>query len=594
MTSVLTDPQVMATAAADVAGLGSAINETTAAAAGPTTRVVAAAADEVSAATATLFSTYAQEHQAVINQALVFHGEFAQALAAAGNAYAEAEAAASGALGALTAPAQTLLAPLTGSTATGAEGAPAAKAVDVALILAASGTPTPPQNYIDGVYSKFIAPDFSAGTVQGLSLPNGLYPLTGVKDLTVNISLARGVTILNNAILQQFQAGNTVVVSGYSQSSVVASMVMPQLVAEGVPDTAVNFVLLADPSTPNGGLFSRFPGLSFPSLGVTLGNATPGDDYPTVIYNVEYDGFADFPRYPIDIFSDLNALLGMNYAHELTPTLNPADLPSGYSITQLPTQGPTETTYYMINNPNLPLLQPVRSIPYIGNPIADALQGPLTPLVNWGYGDPAYGYSTGPANVPTPFGFLPPLSDTAALGPAMVSGTQQGISAAMSAFHAEGPPSLPAISLPSISQALTSHLSVPSSPAMPTPTSAALAIDNFILSLEAANNNVVGGFANGFSAAYATLLPTADIATALAVSLPSYDLNLFLHGITQAVNGQPLAGLVNAIGDPIAADVAAGTLLGGFELLVIKNALDTILTGTPYPGLGNTYPLVQP
>jgi len=30
--------------------------------------------------------------------------------------------------------------------------------------------------------------------------------------------------------------------------------------------------------------------------------------------------------------------------------------------------------------------------------------------VNWGYGDPNFGWSTGPADVPTPFGFLPPLA----------------------------------------------------------------------------------------------------------------------------------------------------------------------------------------
>jgi hypothetical protein len=70
----------------------------------------------------------------------------------------------------------------------------------------------------------------------------------------------------------------------------------------------------------------------------------------------------------------------------------------------------------------------------------------LTYLVNWGYGNPAYGYSTGPANVNTPVGFLPPLAATTALGPDLVSGTQQGIAAAASDFHAEGFPSLPSLS----------------------------------------------------------------------------------------------------------------------------------------------------
>lgn len=68
------------------------------------------------------------------------------------------------------------------------------------------------------------------------------------------------------------------------------------------------------------------------------------------------------------------------------------------------------------------------------------------------------------------------------------------------------------------------------------------------------------------------------------VSVPSYDVNLFLNGITQAINGQPIQGLINAFGDPIAANVGLTTLAGGFELLTIENALDTILTGTPIPG----------
>jgi hypothetical protein len=153
-TYVLTRPQVMATAAADAAGIGSAINAANAAASGPTTGIAVAAADELSAATATLFSAYAQEYQAVIKQAGAFHDEFAQTLATAGSAYAEAEAAASGALGALTAPVRALLAPpLTGGAAGGAAAPQAAIAnspmpVAVSLIMGASGTPTPSPAYV--------------------------------------------------------------------------------------------------------------------------------------------------------------------------------------------------------------------------------------------------------------------------------------------------------------------------------------------------------------------------------------------------------------------------------------------------------------
>ena len=41
----------------------------------------------------------------------------------------------------------------------------------------------------------------------------------------------------------------------------------------------------------------------------------------------------------------------------------------------------------------------------------------------------------------------------------------------------------------------------------------------------------------------------------------------FLNGITEAINGNPIQGLTDAFGLPIAADVGLTTLAGGFELI---------------------------
>jgi hypothetical protein len=142
---------------------------------------------------------------------------------------------------------------------------------------------------------------------------------------------------------------------------------------------------------------------------------------------------------------------------------------------------------------------------------------------------------------------------------------------------------VPHLSQSGISEALTSYLSASGTLALPHATSPASEITNLALGLQAANNNIVGGLTTAFSTAYGALLPTADIATAIAVSYPSYDVNLFLNGIMQAVNGHPVAGLLNAIGDPIAADVGLVTVTGGFELIVIAYALDTIFLGAPHP-----------
>lgn len=60
MSYVIAAPEMLATAAADVDGIGSAIRAASASAAGPTTGLLAAAADEVSSAAAALFSEYAR------------------------------------------------------------------------------------------------------------------------------------------------------------------------------------------------------------------------------------------------------------------------------------------------------------------------------------------------------------------------------------------------------------------------------------------------------------------------------------------------------------------------------------------------------
>ena len=60
MSYVIAATDMLAAAAADVAGIGSSLSEAHAAAAAPTTAVIAAAEDEVSAAIASLFSGHAQ------------------------------------------------------------------------------------------------------------------------------------------------------------------------------------------------------------------------------------------------------------------------------------------------------------------------------------------------------------------------------------------------------------------------------------------------------------------------------------------------------------------------------------------------------
>jgi hypothetical protein len=549
MTFVTIQPQ-MAAAAADVAGIGSEIDGATVAAADRTTGVVAAGVDEVSAATATLFNAYAQEFQAVLKQGTAFQDEFAQALSAAWNAYSQAEAANTAAiLSALNAPVQ-----------------PNA-AADVTLVMGGSGNPIPPQSYVNAVVSKYITPNFPTFTLanaQALFTPEAFYPLTGIKDLVPNVSVTRGVTILDNAIHQQLAAGNNVAVLGFSQSSIIASLEMMNLDPSGTPSSLpVVFTLLGDPMNPNGGLLARFPGLTMPSLGFTFYGATPSNSFPTNIYTIEYDGFADFPQYPINFLADLNAIAGIYYVHGTYADLTPGQLASAIPLTN--TVGPTLTNYYMIPNPHLPLLEPLRAIPAVGTPLADLLEPDMRVLVNLGYGSPNQGWSTGPPNVPTSFGLFPPVNPAEVAGD-LVAGTQQGIGAFVSDIGAAGSglsASGPSLTLPSLTPPSPGTLAPPSIPGV-------------IASLQAANTGFTNAFSSALSTGYSVLLPTADFANAALTSVPSYDVNLFLNGIMQAVNGDPV-GLVHAVGDPIAADTALFTIAGGFEAVVLASAAASIV-----------------
>ncbi|MBW0019047.1 MAG: PE-PPE domain-containing protein [Mycobacterium sp.] len=586
MSYLSAQPDLIAAAATDLANIRLSIGAASAAAVGPTGGVLPAAADEVSTAAASLFNSYASEYQTLIGQASTFHDEFTQALAAGGLAYAGTEianaAAGNAALNSITAPIQSLL-------GGGGTAAPAASNI-VTLVMGASGYPIPSQLYINGIPVIYINPFWGAGTNIGLPTPEGLYPLTGVKDLTLDVSAARGVTILNDAIQAQLATPGVTQVNvfGYSQSATIASMEMAMLDPSNTPSSLpLRFTLVGDPSNPNGGLLARFPGLSLPSMGLTFGNATPDNSFPTRIYSIEYDGFADFPQYPLDLPADLNAFLGIVELHGGYPFLDPSQLvpPSqgGTAVQLTNTVGPTETQYFIVPTEHLPLLSPLRAIPGIGAPLADLIEPDVRVIVDLGYGSTTQGWSPDPPNVPTPFGVLPPVSafDVAA---ALGAGTQHGVSAFMndvsSAFSS--PPNLSLSGLTSIlgsgtGGSLLPSLAVPSSP------------QGFVTALQNANSNFFNAVSDSASAVYAVALPTADIANAFVTAVPSYDANLFLDGVLQAAGGDPVDGLIYAVGAPAAADTALATLAAGFEVRVVEHAAQVVyddFTGTVPPSPG--------
>lgn len=481
---------------------------------------------------------------------------------------------------------------------------------DIGLVIGASGVPIPGPEYVaaadfqylDNQFTHFY-PDLTfygaTSTVpsdigfygQGVFTPEGLYPLTGggVHQLLLNYptdsdgfpdqssSVGQGMTILESTIAADQAAGNSSTVFGYSQSSTIASYVMQQLDPNGTPQTGAldpQFLLVADPSNPNGGLLERFAGfeptsgptvsdpLNLPSLGFVFDSATPSDDYVTNIYTLEYDGFADFPRYPLNFLSDLNAFLGIALLHGTY--LNGADpsLDSGPSAEEIAnalllpgsmdsvTDPCTDclTNYYMIDE-TAPLVS------LLPKSLQELLGPDLTYLINLGYGDGSLGYSVdagSPANLATPFGLFPDVS-LSQVFTTLATDTEQGVQNLMSDTDPYATTDVGSLLSGQIFPDLVSALQADAA-------NPAASLTDFVNALSSAA-----------SAAYSTLLPLADIGNALVSSVPAYDLSLFTDTLSSG-------DLLDAFGLPVAADTAIGTLAAGFAFEVVDHAFNQIVS----------------
>jgi len=163
------------------------------------------------------------------------------------------------------------------------------------------------------------------------------------------------------------------VVFGPSQGAAVATVVKRELATETNPPD-VSFVLVVNPNRPNGGIESRFEGISI--LGETATGSTPTNTkFDTVDVAGQYDIVSDFPNNPLNLLADLNAALGAVLVHPetvLTP-FHDAVLQDRVG----------DTTYYLRPTTLLPLLQPLALV--LPPPILAALDAPLRVLVEAGY-----------------------------------------------------------------------------------------------------------------------------------------------------------------------------------------------------------------
>ena len=279
-----------------------------------------------------------------------------------------------------------------------------------ALIMGGTGQvfsvgPSTPEflaEFTTATYEYLIAPTgLCVGGDPGCALvavyaPNQLRPLTGFADLTFDDSVAEGRANLdacvrgkaciatptpNSSTGVQPLTDTSYVVTGLSQSAVIASTEKSNLIAQPVADATISFVLIANPNRPNGGLLERFVGAYIPIFGMSFNGATPTNSpraapLTTADLTRQYDGYSDFPTNPLNLLASLNAVMGTVYLHHLYLEIDTPALVQGLY---------QDTTYYLAPTKLLPLLMPLAAIPVVGMPIAQLLDAPLRVLVETGY-----------------------------------------------------------------------------------------------------------------------------------------------------------------------------------------------------------------
>ena len=116
------------------------------------------------------------------------------------------------------------------------------------------------------------------------------------------------------------------VIYGNSQGAGIANVEKRKL-AEQYPEGTTRPISTScwavTPTCPTAALMARFPGLYIPILNLTFnGPAATDTQFDTVEINQQYDGFTDFPLYPLNFVADLNAVLGIFYVH-MYPSTQP-------------------------------------------------------------------------------------------------------------------------------------------------------------------------------------------------------------------------------------------------------------------------------
>lgn len=429
------NPAAVAQAAQDLQAIAAAVEDASTAAVHPITVIIPPGAEEISAVTTALFNSLGAKFNALLGQALSFQSQFASLLGQSQSAYRTTEMAAQQALRDAVTSTERPFVPLivqaeetlfgVGAPPVTAPPLPTVTNSTVALLIGGTSLPLLYPGSVDRVMNSYVLPRFPGATGVPFFTPEQAWPITPqLGGLTINQSVTAGVSLLNSGIMKELGQGNNVVTWGTSQGAWVLSDEIKSLMAQGSQGVGkISFILTGDPANPNGGPLERFVGGYIPGLGVTATGATPPNSpYQTAIYTNQYDGVADWPQYPLNVVSDANAVMGSLTGQHFYDWY-PSQMGDYFQLPTSPGYS-GNTTYWFRLDPTLPLVAPLRSIPYVGNAMADLLQPDLRVIVDMGYGTGEY------ANIPTPAQLFA-IPNPANVIPDLINGTVQGPTAAL-------------------------------------------------------------------------------------------------------------------------------------------------------------------
>ncbi|MEI7544241.1 MAG: PE-PPE domain-containing protein [Mycobacteriaceae bacterium] len=273
-------------------------------------------------------------------------------------------------------------------------------ASQTALIMNGTFEPVITPEWISQVMQELVTPTRGGGYLgTAMTTPEEFWPVSGLFSLSFNDSVKTGYELLDAQVRRNLQAdpGTPLAVFGYSQSAMIATVQKRSLAAQyadGQDVPPVSFVVAGNPFRPNGGFLARFPMLAQLLAPSTQANATPTDT-GLATYDIarQYEMWADFPTYPLNLLADINALFGLMDHWYLPESITPL-LSNVLSTVSLDPASPNynpdtvvqhygDTTYYTIPAQHLPMLYPLR---WIGlGPLTDIVEPTLRVLIELGY-----------------------------------------------------------------------------------------------------------------------------------------------------------------------------------------------------------------